>query len=274
MSTAVCRSGSARMRSAARRPSSSGIRMSISTTSGRRRRTTSTAARPSPASPTTCRSGSASRITRNPARSSAWSSAITTLISVAGAGSGAASPGWRTVATVTGSPTPGIRSAPAGRRWPATRRPATWRTTSETRISPAPAASHRPARHDHRRAVEVVALAGRLARVEAGAHGQLPGLVAQLDRAAQRLDGARERGHEPAAGAAHLAAAVGADAHAHALELLAPHGVRRLVAQAPEQRRRAHELGHEDRHERRLHPRSIIVARRGRVIPDDERPPE
>ena len=44
ITTAVVFSGSARIRSAAASPSSSGMRMSISTTSGRRRATTSTAA--------------------------------------------------------------------------------------------------------------------------------------------------------------------------------------------------------------------------------------
>ena len=52
----------------------------MSTTSGRRRRTRSTAARPSPASPTTVRSGSASTMTRKPVRSSRWSSAMRTVI--------------------------------------------------------------------------------------------------------------------------------------------------------------------------------------------------
>ena len=44
ITTAVVFCGSARIRSAAASPSSSGMRMSISTTSGRRRATTSTAA--------------------------------------------------------------------------------------------------------------------------------------------------------------------------------------------------------------------------------------
>src|SRR5438094_887985 len=61
-------------------PSTPGIRMSISTTSGRSVRTASIAADPSPASPTTSRSGCASRIMRKPARTSAWSSTIRTLI--------------------------------------------------------------------------------------------------------------------------------------------------------------------------------------------------
>jgi len=59
-------------------PSSCGIRMSISTTSGLSRRASSTASMPSAASPTTSRSSSASRIILKPARTSAWSSAIST----------------------------------------------------------------------------------------------------------------------------------------------------------------------------------------------------
>src|SRR5437764_2446662 len=61
-------------------PSTPGMRMSINTTSGRSVRTASIAADPSPASPTTSRSGCASRIIRKPARTSAWSSTIRTLI--------------------------------------------------------------------------------------------------------------------------------------------------------------------------------------------------
>ena len=77
------------------------MRMSMSTTSGRRRRTMFTAASPSGASPTTRMSGSLSRITRKPVRSSRWSSAITTVISPPAAGSGA------------GAPAPRRRGAPA-----------------------------------------------------------------------------------------------------------------------------------------------------------------
>src|ERR1700730_4749824 len=61
-------------------PSTPGIRMSIRTTSGSSVRTASIAADPSPASPTTSRSGWASRIIRNPARISAWSSTMRTRI--------------------------------------------------------------------------------------------------------------------------------------------------------------------------------------------------
>ena len=52
--------------------------MSIRTTSGRWRRVSRTAASPSAASATTSMSGCASRIIRNPARTRAWSSAMTT----------------------------------------------------------------------------------------------------------------------------------------------------------------------------------------------------
>src|ERR1700694_5625259 len=61
-------------------PSTPGMRMSIRTTSGSSVRTASIAADPSPASPTTSRSGWASRIIRKPARISAWSSTMRTRI--------------------------------------------------------------------------------------------------------------------------------------------------------------------------------------------------
>ncbi len=67
-----------RMRRVASIPSIFGIRMSISTTSGRTRRATSTASSPVPASPTTRRSGAVSTRTRKPARTSTWSSATRT----------------------------------------------------------------------------------------------------------------------------------------------------------------------------------------------------
>ena len=66
------------MRRVASIPSSTGMRMSISTTSGRNRRASETASSPSPASPTMSVSGSASRILRRPTRTRAWSSAIRT----------------------------------------------------------------------------------------------------------------------------------------------------------------------------------------------------
>ena len=65
------------MRRVASRPSIPGMRMSISTTSGRVRRTASTASSPSAASATTSMP-SAVRIIRKPVRTSAWSSATTT----------------------------------------------------------------------------------------------------------------------------------------------------------------------------------------------------
>ena len=59
-------------------PSSTGIRMSISTTSGRDRRTASTASRPSAASATTSSPRAVSTIS-SPERTRSWSSATTTL---------------------------------------------------------------------------------------------------------------------------------------------------------------------------------------------------
>ena len=70
----------ATIRRVASSPSIPGIWTSISTTSGVRQRTSSTAAAPSAASPTTSMSGSASRISRSPERTIAWSSARTTRI--------------------------------------------------------------------------------------------------------------------------------------------------------------------------------------------------
>ncbi len=61
-------------------PSISGMRTSISTTSGRSARTTETASAPVAASPTTVRSGSASRMTRRAVLTIRSSSASTTLI--------------------------------------------------------------------------------------------------------------------------------------------------------------------------------------------------
>ena len=72
--------GAAMIRRVASRPSMPGIRMSISAMSGRVRNAASTASAPSSASATTRMSGSVSRIILNPARTSAWSSAISTLI--------------------------------------------------------------------------------------------------------------------------------------------------------------------------------------------------
>ncbi len=69
-------SRAATTRRVASMPSSSGMRMSISTTSGFSRRAMSTACTPSTASPTTSMSSSASKIILKPARTSAWSSAI------------------------------------------------------------------------------------------------------------------------------------------------------------------------------------------------------
>ena len=77
----TCAPGSAAtIRRVASIPSMPGIRTSMSTTSGRRQRTSSTAPAPSAASPTTSISASLSSIIRNPERTIAWSSAITTRI--------------------------------------------------------------------------------------------------------------------------------------------------------------------------------------------------
>src|SRR5712692_8616492 len=59
-------------------PSRSGMRMSISTRSGRSWRDSATASWPVAASPTTSRSGSGASMVRSPSRASSWSSAITT----------------------------------------------------------------------------------------------------------------------------------------------------------------------------------------------------
>ncbi|CAM5480413.1 hypothetical protein SALBM217S_06998 [Streptomyces griseoloalbus] len=59
-------------------PLSSGMRMSIRTTSGASSRTCSTASRPLTASPTTSMSGMALSSTEKPSRTIIWSSAIRT----------------------------------------------------------------------------------------------------------------------------------------------------------------------------------------------------
>src|SRR4029453_10008467 len=74
------RSSSAAIRRVASSPSSTGMRMSIRTTSGRAERARSTAAAPSPASPTTSMSPASSSNARNPARTRCWSSTSRTLI--------------------------------------------------------------------------------------------------------------------------------------------------------------------------------------------------
>src|SRR5438309_951885 len=61
-------------------PSTWGMRMSISTTSGLNRRASSIASRPSEASPTTVIADSCSRNIRNPCRTSQWSSSTRLLI--------------------------------------------------------------------------------------------------------------------------------------------------------------------------------------------------
>src|SRR3954447_16174445 len=61
-------------------PSTAGIRTSIITTSGRRRRTSGSTSAPSPASPTTVKPGSASMMARRPVRISTSSSTIRTSV--------------------------------------------------------------------------------------------------------------------------------------------------------------------------------------------------
>ena len=79
MRTRAC-SSAARMRRVASRPSSSGMRMSISTTAGRKRLALSTASSPLLASATTVMPGSPESRRRKPARTIDWSSATSTLI--------------------------------------------------------------------------------------------------------------------------------------------------------------------------------------------------
>lgn len=76
------RSGSPVIRRVAASPSRRGMRMSISTMSGRSSRTRRTASSPSAASPATSMSGCASSRARKPARTSSWSSASVTRITV------------------------------------------------------------------------------------------------------------------------------------------------------------------------------------------------
>ena len=74
--------GSVVMRRVASSPSISGMRMSITTTSGFSARTCSSACAPVAASPTTSMSSRESSSARNPARTIGWSSASTTLVGV------------------------------------------------------------------------------------------------------------------------------------------------------------------------------------------------
>src|SRR5215216_7140082 len=115
------RSSSATIRRVASRPSSTGMRMSISTTSGRVERASSTAAAPSPASPTTSMSPASSSRARNPARTSPWSSTSRTLITGApprGSPDPAGSSGAHREAGLDAEPAPGpgagLQAAPEG----------------------------------------------------------------------------------------------------------------------------------------------------------------
>ena len=91
-------------------PSSPGIRMSISTTSGVSSRTSRTASAPSAASPTTSMPSWASSRAANPARTRAWSSASSTRIIAGSSGS----------VSRAGGPGPGSRRPARG---PAVSRP-------------------------------------------------------------------------------------------------------------------------------------------------------
>ena len=92
-------------------PSMPGIRTSISTTSGASRRVSSSASRPSAASPTTDRSSCDSSTIRNPIRSSGWSSASSTVELIADP------------ARPSGAPSPASRRPGPGRRRPSRRTP-------------------------------------------------------------------------------------------------------------------------------------------------------
>ena len=107
------------------------MRMSISTTSGFSRRPCSTACRPSAASPTTSRSSSASRIILNPARTSAWSSAIRmrTLIRAPPCGRGRR----RAASAASSSSAAAASRGPGSRRRAAARPPARRRRGSRAR---------------------------------------------------------------------------------------------------------------------------------------------
>ena len=112
MTTRTSRSrGSVTMSRAAVSPSVPGIRMSISTTSGRRSRASRTAAAPSSASPATVMSGADDSRARNPARTSAWSSASSTSITASGAARRAGHE-WE----VAAHPEPALRPGSRGQR--------------------------------------------------------------------------------------------------------------------------------------------------------------
>ena len=213
------------------------MRMSISTTSGRRRRD-DVDARRARRRPRRRRvmSGSASRITRKPVRSSRWSSAITTVIARGGPRSAAAarsssSRHARAAPTALGDAAQPQRARRAPSAPPAAR-PAIWRTTSRGEdLAGVGAASHSAAGDDHRRAVEVVAVGiGSPASRPTRSASPVRGRALHRDRAAHRRDGAGERDHQPVAGRLDLAAAVLGDRGAQRGEVLAAQRVGRLVA--------------------------------------------
>ena len=99
------------MRRVAVIPSSTGILMSISTMSGCSSLDSRTACWPSPAWPTTDSPGWLSSSVARPARTRAWSSAMTTLISAVAGHARAAPAGASGMLARTANPPPG--SAPA-----------------------------------------------------------------------------------------------------------------------------------------------------------------
>ena len=246
-SRAPGRRGSA---SPALRPSSSGMRMSISTTSGRCRRTTST------------RGATVAGLPDHPdvglgvedhaeagAQQAAGRRRSTTLISRGGAALGAASlvrPPRASAPRATADPLGDARQPQRARRLHqlGDRGPAIWRTTSEARISPPAGGLAEAAGDDHRRAVEVVAVGERLAGVEPDAQLGAP-------RSAPVVARCMSTAHRTAATALGNATIrpspvdltsrppCSAIASPQGVEVLAADGVRRLVAEAVEQRRRS-----------------------------------
>ena len=106
-----------------------------------------------------------------------------------------------------------------------------------------------PARDDHGRAVEVVAVGERLARVQADAQQPLARRALHVHRAAHGGDRAGECDHQAVAGRLDLAAVVFGDRLSQRREVLAAHRVRGLVAPSLEQGDAAGQVGEHDRRE-------------------------
>ena len=135
------------MATVAARPSSRGMRMSISTTSGRHRRTASTAPAPSSASPTTVMSPADSRIIRSPARTRASSSMTSARITACDR---SRSPRRRCGGAARAAPRRAARRRPATRRRGSARTPASRRRGRPARAvragrCPTPAGARRSA---------------------------------------------------------------------------------------------------------------------------------